>query len=49
MRTEESTPEEIEAADCNGPLGVCDGDGGVDILDVVKIVNFILGLDACQE
>lgn len=41
------TSQQSWAADCNGPTGVCDGDGMVDILDTLKIVNMILGLDAC--
>lgn len=43
----EPTEDQIWRADCNGPIGNCDGDGAVDVLDVVKIVNLILGLDGC--
>jgi len=32
-------------ADCNGPA--CEGDGKIDVLDVVKIVNLSMGLDTC--
>lgn len=42
------SPEENWAADCNGAVGHCDGDGTVDILDVIKIVNLVLGIDECQ-
>ncbi|UCE17710.1 MAG: hypothetical protein JSV84_12605, partial [Gemmatimonadota bacterium] len=35
------------AADCNGPRGNCNGDGIVDVLDALKIVNIILQLDEC--
>lgn len=41
------TPEQEEAADCNGPFGNCDGDGKINVLDAIKIVNLILGLDTC--
>lgn len=41
------SPEETWAANCNGALGNCSGDGTVDILDVIKIVNLILGIDEC--
>ena len=34
-------------ADCNGPLGNCDGDGEWNVLDAVKIANLILQLDEC--
>ena len=41
------TSDEYWCTDCSGPYGICDGDGVVDILDVIKIVNLILGLDFC--
>ena len=44
-----SGPDAIWAADCNGPPGNCDGDGNVDVSDVMKIVNLILGLDECLD
>ncbi|UCE17639.1 MAG: agmatine deiminase family protein [Gemmatimonadota bacterium] len=47
LELRELSPNEMWRADCNGPLGTCDGDGGVDVLDALKIVNVILGLDAC--
>ena len=40
-------PEAIWAADCNGPYFHCDGDGTVDISDIMKIVNLILQFDEC--
>lgn len=41
------TPREQQAADCNGPFGNCEGDGAINILDIIKIVYIILDLDAC--
>lgn len=38
---------ELWGADCNGSANNCDGDGNINVLDVIKIVNVILGLDAC--
>ena len=43
----EPTPDQNVCTDCNGPSGNCDGDGEVNILDAIKIVNLILGLDEC--
>ena len=43
----EYTADQHGRADCNGTAGICDGDGVVNIFDVVKIINLILGLDAC--
>ena len=43
------SPEQSWAADCNGPVGNCDGDGEIDIIDALKIVNVLLGLDGCPE
>lgn len=43
----EPTEFEIQRADCNGPSGRCDGDGSIDLLDVMKIVSLILGQDEC--
>ena len=34
-------------ADCNGPLGNCDGDGNWNVLDAIKIANLILQIDEC--
>ena len=48
LEISEPTAEEIEAADCNGPMNNCDGDGAVDILDVVKIIRLTLELEECQ-
>ena len=39
----------IIKADCNSPKGSCDGDGSLNALDVVKIVNIILGNDWCSN
>ena len=43
------SPDEqmIWRADCNGPIGQCEGDGYIDILDALKIVNLTLGMDSC--
>jgi hypothetical protein len=38
---------ELWAADCNGGTGRCDGDGGIDVLDVIKMVRLILEFDEC--
>jgi hypothetical protein len=38
---------ELWALDCNGPSGNCDGDGIHNIIDVIKIVNMVLGSDEC--
>ena len=43
----EPSSEESWCADCNGPPGMCDGDGDVNSLDAAKIVNLMLGLDEC--
>ena len=43
----EPTQEQTMAADCNGPVGNCDGDGQVNVLDAIKIVNLILEVDHC--
>lgn len=43
----EPTQDQIWGADCNGPLGNCDGDGQVNVLDCIKIVNMILERDEC--
>ena len=43
----EPTAGQIWRADCNGPLGNCDGDGSINVLDAVKIANIILELDEC--
>ena len=40
-------PRDIWAADCNGPYFHCDGDGVVNVQDVMKIVNLILQTDQC--
>ena len=40
---------ELWRADCNSHEGSCRGDGRIDILDAVKIVDIIIGLDACPE
>ena len=42
---QEATPAESLRADCNGHD--CEGDGCINVLDIVKIVNVILGLDEC--
>lgn len=44
-RQHHPNPAERFQADCNGPG--CEGDGHINILDAVKIVNLILGLDEC--
>ena len=41
------TVEEVWAADCNGVHGMCDGDGSINVLDIIKIIRIILGLDEC--
>jgi hypothetical protein len=41
------TQAQLWRADCNGPQGVCDGDGLVSVLDALKIVNVLLGRDSC--
>jgi hypothetical protein len=41
------TSQQMWAADCNGPMGSCDGDGKINVLDTLKIVNLILRLDEC--
>ncbi|UCE20591.1 MAG: PQQ-binding-like beta-propeller repeat protein [Gemmatimonadota bacterium] len=38
---------EFRAADCNGPAGSCAGDGVINILDTVKIVRLLLGVEEC--
>ena len=43
----EPTEDQEWCADCNGPPGNCDGDGEVNIIDALKIVNLILGEDTC--
>ena len=43
----EPTEDQFWRADTNGPSGTCDGDGIVNILDIIKIVNMTLGLDEC--
>jgi len=39
------TPHGLWAADCNGPVNSRDGDGVVDVLDIVKIVRLLLKLE----
>ena len=41
------TPEQFWAANCNGSLNNCRGDDQINVLDALKIVNLILGLDGC--
>ncbi|UCE19037.1 MAG: hypothetical protein JSV84_01445 [Gemmatimonadota bacterium] len=48
LEISEPTAEEIQAADCNGLMNICDGDGAVNILDVIKIIRLTLDLEACQ-
>ncbi len=45
---EEPTDEQAWAADCNGPVDHCEGDGEINILDVLKIVNLALELEKCE-
>jgi len=44
---EQPSQEQIWQADCNGAAGSCDGDGVVDILDALKMVNITLETDEC--
>lgn len=46
-RSYSPTHFEMWAADCNGPVGNCDGDGVINVLDIVKFVRFILTLEEC--
>jgi hypothetical protein len=48
LEIQEPTDEQARAADCNGPVDHCDGDGEINILDVLKIVNLALELEACE-
>jgi enterochelin esterase-like enzyme len=48
LGTEQPMGEQVWAADCNGPLNDCDGDGSINVLDVVKIVRLALELEICQ-
>ena len=41
------TSHELWAADCNGPVGTSDGDGTVNVLDVIKIVRLALAFEHC--
>ena len=43
----EPTGEQVWATDCNGAIGACDGDGEVNILDVIKIVRLAIELEEC--
>jgi len=47
LRLFEPTQDEMWRADCNGQSGDCSGDGIVNILDAVKIINVLLHLDEC--
>ena len=47
LLTCECTQDMMDRGDCNGPPGNCDGDGAVDVLDSIKIVNLILEIDQC--
>ena len=40
-------PDEERRADYNGPQGNCEGDGTVNVLDIIKIVNLIVRRDEC--
>lgn len=41
--------DSFNRADCNGLPGICDGDEAIDILDIIKIIYLLLGLDECSE
>ena len=43
----EPTGEQVWATDCNGPIGGCDGDGKINILDVIKIVRLAIEIETC--
>ena len=37
----------FHAADCNGPVGRCEGDGIIDVRDVIKMIRIIWALEEC--
>ena len=45
LREREPTPAEYLRADCNGRN--CEGDGIINVLDIIKIVNLLLELEEC--